>query len=106
MFVACDGNACLLTLDLTKLSGDRHGLVGQQSRRPRVRYHAQTALRVGGERTSPSSASGDGAWSSSAAMFALFAHTVAVDSRTHPYFLLQSGSTGTPAVGDHGSSHL
>jgi hypothetical protein len=99
-FVACDGNARLLTLDLTKLRVTGTDSVGSS---PDV-LAFDTALK----RLYVSAESGDVAVFSERgrglvklgqAMFAPFAHTVAVDSRTHlVYFPLQSGSTGTPQL--------
>jgi DNA-binding beta-propeller fold protein YncE len=99
-FVACDGNARLLTLDLTTMKVTGNASVGSS---PDV-LAFDTALR----RLYVSAESGDVAVFSERgrsvvklgqAMLAPFAHTVAVDSRTHlVYFPLQSGSTGTPQL--------
>ena len=99
-FVACDGNARLLTLDLMKMKVTGNASVGSS---PDV-LAFDAALR----RLYVSAESGDVAVFSERgrglvklgqATLAPFAHTVAVDSRTHlVYFPLQSGSTGTPLL--------
>jgi DNA-binding beta-propeller fold protein YncE len=99
-FVACDGNARLLTLDLTHMKVTGNASVGGS---PDV-----LAFDTGLRRLYVSSEIGDvavfgergrGLVKLGQAVLAPFAHTVAVDSRTHlVYFPLQSGSTGGPQL--------
>jgi DNA-binding beta-propeller fold protein YncE len=99
-FVACDGNARLLTLDLTHLKVTGNASVGGS---PDV-----LAFDTGLRRLYVSSEVGDVAVFGERgrtlvklgqAILAPYAHTVAVDSRTHlVYFPLQSGSTGGPQL--------
>lgn len=99
-FVACDGNARLLTLDLTRMKVTGNASVGGS---PDV-LAFDTALR----RLYVSSEIGDVAVFSERgrslvklgqSVLAPFAHTVAVDPRTHlVYFPLQSGSAGRPQL--------
>jgi DNA-binding beta-propeller fold protein YncE len=106
-FVACDGNARLLTLDLTRMKVTGNASVGG---RPDV-----LAFDTGLRRLYVSSEIGDIAVFGERgrslvklgqAVLAPFAHTVAVDSRTHlVYFPLQSGSTGTPQLRIMAPSH-
>jgi DNA-binding beta-propeller fold protein YncE len=99
-FVACDGNARLVTLDLTRMKVTGNASVGGS---PDV-----LAFDTGLKRLYVSSEIGDVAVFGERgrslvklgqAVLAPFAHTVAVDSRTHlVYFPLQSGSTGAPQL--------
>jgi DNA-binding beta-propeller fold protein YncE len=99
-FVACDGNARLLTLDLAQMKVTGNASVGGS---PDV-----LAFDTGLRRLYVSSEIGDvavfgergrGLVKLGQAVLAPFAHTVAVDSRTHlVYFPLQSGSTGGPQL--------
>jgi DNA-binding beta-propeller fold protein YncE len=99
-FVACDGNARLLTLDLTRMKVTGNTSVGGS---PDV-----LAFDTGLERLYVSSDVGDvavfgergrGVAKLGEAVLAPYAHTVAVDSRTHlVYFPLQSGSAGGPQL--------
>jgi DNA-binding beta-propeller fold protein YncE len=99
-FVACDGNARLLTLDLTRMKVTGDASVGGS---PDV-----LAFDTGLRRLYVSSEIGDIAVFGERgrslvklgqAVLAPFAHTVAVDSRTHlVYFPLQTGSTGAPQL--------
>jgi DNA-binding beta-propeller fold protein YncE len=99
-FVACDGNARLLTLDLAHMKVTGSATVGAS---PDV-LAFDTAL----ERLYVSSESGDVAVFGERgrtliklgqSLLAPFAHTVAVDPRTHlVYFPLQSGSSGRPQL--------
>jgi DNA-binding beta-propeller fold protein YncE len=99
-FVACDGNARLLTLDLTRMKVTGNASVGGS---PDV-LAFDTALR----RLYVSSEIGDVAVFGERgrslvklgqSVLAPFAHTVAVDPRTHlVYFPLQSGSAGRPQL--------
>jgi DNA-binding beta-propeller fold protein YncE len=99
-FVACDGNARLLTLDLERQKVTGSALVGAS---PDVLAFDATLRRL-----YVSSESGDVAVFAERGRtltklgqshLAPFAHTVAVDQRTHlVYFPLQSGSTGRPQL--------
>ena len=108
-FVACDGNAKLLTLDLRTMKVTGSASVGgspdvlafdtvaaaplrrrRERRRRRLRRDARTARASSARRSSRPEA-----------------HTVAVDPRTHlVYFPLQSGSNGPPAAADHAAESL
>jgi DNA-binding beta-propeller fold protein YncE len=99
-FVACDGNARLLTVDLrtTKVTGNASVgsspdvLAFDESLR-RLYVAAESGdVAVFAER-------GRGLVKLGQAALAPFAHTVAVDPRTHlVYFPLESGSTGKPQL--------
>jgi DNA-binding beta-propeller fold protein YncE len=99
-FVACDGNAKLLTLDLRSMKVTGSASVGGS---PDV-LAFDTALR----RLYVAAESGEvavfaehahGLTKLGQALLAPYAHTVAVDPRTHlVYFPLQSGSTGRPQL--------
>lgn len=99
-FVACDGNARLLTLDLRTLKFTGNSSVGPS---PDV-LSLDTSL----HRLYVSAESGvvavfaetaHGARKLGQAMLATEAHTVAADPRTHlVYFPLQSGSSGAPQL--------
>jgi DNA-binding beta-propeller fold protein YncE len=99
-FVACDGNALLLTLDLRQMKVTGTATVGQSpdvlafdSSLRRLYVSAESGVvAVFAER-------GHGLTKLGQALLAPFAHTVAVDPRTHlVYFPLQSGSAGTPQL--------
>jgi DNA-binding beta-propeller fold protein YncE len=99
-FVACDGNALLLTLDLRTMNVTGHMQVGQS---PDVLAFDEALKRlyvssevgdvtVAAERGRKLTKLGHG-------LLAANAHTVAVDSATHlVYFPLQSGRTGRPEL--------
>jgi DNA-binding beta-propeller fold protein YncE len=99
-FVACDGNALLLTLDLRQMKVTGTATVGgspdvlafDDSLR-RLYVSAESGVvAVFAERGRNLAKLGQ-------ALLAPFAHTVAVDPRTHlVYFPLQSGSAGTPQL--------
>jgi DNA-binding beta-propeller fold protein YncE len=99
-FVACDGNARLLTLDLTRMKVTGSASVGAS---PDVLAFDTTL-----ERLYVSSEIGDVTVLAERgrrlvklgqSLLAPFAHTVAVDPRTHlVYFPLQSGSSGRPQL--------
>ncbi|HKI92808.1 MAG TPA: YncE family protein [Gaiellaceae bacterium] len=99
-FVACDGNATLLTLDLRHLKvtgtatvGDNPDVLAFDSSLRRLYVSAESGVvAVFAERAHRLAKLGQ-------ARLAPFAHTVAVDSRTHlVYFPLQSGSSGRPQL--------
>ncbi|HEX4678971.1 MAG TPA: hypothetical protein VH210_07180 [Gaiellaceae bacterium] len=96
-FVACDGNASLLTLDLRSMTVTGHATVGASpdvlAFDPGLRRLYVSAesgvVAVFGE-------SGQGLRKLGQAFLANEAHTVAVDPRTHlVYFPLERGSTGS-----------
>ena len=99
-FVACDGNARLLTLDLRRMRVTGTATVGSS---PDV-----LALDTSLHRLYVAAESGvvavfaehaHGLTKLGQALLAPYAHTVAVDSRTHlVYFPLQSGSNGRPQL--------
>jgi DNA-binding beta-propeller fold protein YncE len=99
-FIACDGNATLLTLDLRRMTITGNASVGAN---PDV-LAFDTSLR----RLYVASESGNvavfaerarGLTKLGQALLAPYAHTVAVDPRTHlVYFPLQSGSSGQPQL--------
>jgi DNA-binding beta-propeller fold protein YncE len=99
-FVACDGNALLLTLDLRQMKVTGTASVGAS---PDV-LAFDTSLRrlyVSAESgvVAVFAGRGRGLTKLGQALLAPFAHTVAVDPRTHlVYFPLQSGSAGTPQL--------
>jgi DNA-binding beta-propeller fold protein YncE len=98
-FVACDGNAKLLTLDLTRMRvtgtagvGDSPDVLAFDGALRRLYVAAESGdVAVFAERRG-------GLVKLGQASLAPFAHTVAVDPRTHlVYFALQRGSTGPPS---------
>ena len=101
-FVACDGNATLLTLDLRTMKVTGSAQVGGEPGRARVRRLAPPALRLGRERRRRRLRRGARSLAKlGQAFLAPEAHTVAVDPRTHlVYFPLQQGSRA-PAAADH-----
>lgn len=99
-FVACDGNAKLLTLDLTRMKvtgsasvGDSPDVLAFDSSLRRLYVSAESGdVAVFAEHAHSLTKLGQ-------APLAPFAHTVAVDPRTHlVYFPLQSGSSGPPQL--------
>ena len=99
-FVACDGNARLLTLDLA-VQGHRQHAGRLEPGRARVRQVARngsTSRRS--QALSPSSPRrGRSLRKLGQGLLAPHAHTVAVDSKTHlVYFPLESGSAGRPQL--------
>jgi DNA-binding beta-propeller fold protein YncE len=99
-FVACDGNATLLTLDLRKMAftgtfpvGDAPDVLAYDPSLRRLYVSAESGnVAVFGE-------TADGARALGQAFLATEAHTVAVDPKTHlVYFALQSGTDGAPQL--------
>ena len=99
-FVACDGNARLLTLDLMRMKvtgsssvGGSPDVLAFDSSLRRLYVAAESGeVAVFAERARTLRKLGQ-------AELAPYAHTVAVDSRTHlVYFPLQRGSTGRPQL--------
>jgi len=99
-FVACDGNAQLLTLDLRRMRVTGRASVGSSpdvlaldTSLHRLYVAAESGVvAVFAERAHGLTKLGQ-------ALLAPYAHTVAVDSRTHlVYFPLQSGSNGRPQL--------
>ena len=99
-FVACDGNAKLLTLDLKRMKvtgsasvGGSPDVLAFDSSLRRLYVAAESGeVAVFAERAHGLTKLGQ-------AMLAPYAHTVAVDPRTHlVYFPLQSGSNGRPQL--------
>ena len=99
-FVACDGNARLLTLDLRRMKAVGAASVGAA---PDVLAFDSVLRRLyvaaeSGE-VSVFAERGHGLTKLGQAVLAPHAHTVAVDSRTHlVYFPLESGTTGKPQL--------
>ena len=99
-FVACDGNATLLTLDLKRLKVRGSAKVGGS---PDVlafdtSLHRLYVAAESGE-VAVFAEGANGLTKLGQALLAPEAHTVAVDSRTHlVYFPLQSGSAGRPEL--------
>jgi hypothetical protein len=99
-FIACDANARLLTLDLRDLRivgddgvGDTPDVLAFDSSLRRLYVSAESGV-VAVFAEHPHSLTKLGQ-----AMLAPYAHTVAVDPRTHlVYFPLESGSTGKPQL--------
>jgi DNA-binding beta-propeller fold protein YncE len=99
-FVACDGNARLLTLDLERMRvtgsmqvGPSPDVLAFDSSLKRLYVSSEVGdVAVAAERGRSLTKLGQG-------LLAPFAHTVAVDPRTHlVYFPLQSGSAGRPEL--------
>jgi len=99
-FVACDGNARLLTLDLTRLKvtgstevGSSPDVLAFDKSLKRLYVSAESGVvAVFAEQGRSLKKLGQG-------LLAPYAHTVAVDSKTHlVYFPLQSGSSGRPQL--------
>jgi len=99
-FVACDGNAKLVTLDLARMRvvgtasvGDGPDVLAFDSSLHQLYVSAESGnVAVFAERAHGLAKLGQ-------AFLAPFAHTVAVDSRTHlVYFPLQSGDSGKPSL--------
>ena len=99
-FVACDGNARLLTLDLTQMKitdseqvGSSPDVLAFDTSLKRLYVSAESGVvAVFAERGRSLRKLGQG-------LLAPYAHTVAVDSATHlVYFPLQSGSAGRPQL--------
>ena len=99
-FVACDGNAKLLTLDLRRDEGDRER---ERRRQPDVLAFDSSLRRLyvaaeSGE-VAVFAERAHGLTKLGQAELAPYAHTVAVDPRTHlVYFPLQRGSNGRPQL--------
>jgi DNA-binding beta-propeller fold protein YncE len=99
-FVACDGNARLLTLDLKRMKvtgsssvGGSPDVLAFDSSLRRLYVSAESGV------VSVFSEHGRSLTKLGEASLAPFAHTVAVDPRTHlVYFPLQSGSNGKPQL--------
>ena len=99
-FVACDGNARLLTLDLRTMKFTGNSSVGGSpdvlsldSSLHRLYVSAESGVVAVFAETA------HGARKLGQAMLATEAHTVAADPRTHlVYFPLQAGSAGTPQL--------
>lgn len=99
-FVACDGNARLLTLDLRTMTFTGNSSVGSSpdvlsldSSLHRLYVSAESGVVAVFAETA------HGARKLGQAMLATEAHTVAADPRTHlVYFPLQAGSAGTPQL--------
>lgn len=99
-FVACDGNARLLTLDLARMKvtgslpvGPSPDVLAFDTSLKRLYVSSEVGdVAVVAERGRKLTKLGQG-------LLAPFAHTVAVDSATHlVYFPLQSGSAGRPEL--------
>jgi DNA-binding beta-propeller fold protein YncE len=99
-FVACDGNARLLTLDLKRMKitgsssvGGSPDVLAFDSSLRRLYVSAESGV------VSVFAEQGRSLTKLGEASLAPFAHTVAVDPRTHlVYFPLQSGSNGKPQL--------
>jgi len=99
-FVACDGNAKLLTLDLARMRvtgsasvGDGPDVLAIDSSLRRLYVSAESGT------VAVFAEGAHGIRKLGQAFLAPFAHTVAVDSRTHlVYFPLQRGDSGKPSL--------